>query len=190
MWLPPEQPTLGTERLVLRPVRLADAPDVQRLAGEREIAATTMTIPHPYEDGIAEAWIEGRAPAYAAGKEVTFGLIQREGAAFTGAMGLRFVADCSMGELGYWVGLPFWNRGFATEAAREILRFGFRTVGLNRIFARHFGRNPASGRVMQKVGLRQEGILREHVEKWGDLDDLVIYGILAAEWTTGAFSGL
>jgi ribosomal-protein-alanine N-acetyltransferase len=190
LWLPAEQPTLGTERLILRPLKFSDAPAVQRLAGAREIAATTLTIPHPYEDGMAEEWIERQAAAYGAGTRVVFGLVQRDRAEFTGAMGLRLVADCAMGELGYWVGLPFWNRGFATEAARELLRFGFRTVGLNRIYAQHFARNPSSGRVMQKLGMRYEATLRQHVEKWGELDDLVIYGILAGEWLAGDFPGL
>ena len=78
--------------------------------------------------------------------------------------------------------MPYWNRGFATEAARAILAFGFESLELNRIYALHMTVNPASGRVLHKAGMRHEGTLRQSVVKWGDHKDIGVYGILAKEW--------
>ena len=85
-------------------------------------------------------------------------------------------------ELGYWIGKPYWGQGYCTEAARATLDFGFEQLGLNRIFAHHFARNPASGRVMQKIGMTREGRLRQHVKKWDAFEDLELYGILKDHW--------
>lgn len=91
-------------------------------------------------------------------------------------------------ELGYWVGVPYWGKGYATEAARLIIGLGFRE-GLNSIFARFFTQNPASGRVMQKAGMRYEGTLRQHVCKNGEFLDLAYYSILRSEWQGQASPG-
>jgi [ribosomal protein S5]-alanine N-acetyltransferase len=85
-------------------------------------------------------------------------------------------------ELGYWIGRPYWGRGYATEAAREVVRYGFEGLGLHRIHAEHLGSNPASGRVMQKIGMAYEGTRPEHYKKWGAYEDSVDYGLLARDW--------
>ncbi|HKG93136.1 MAG TPA: GNAT family protein [Gemmatimonadaceae bacterium] len=91
------------------------------------------------------------------------------------------VAEHARGELGYWVGAGMWGRGYATEAARAVVSFGFATLGLNRIQARHFLRNPASGRVLQKLGMRCEGMHRQAYRRWGRFEDVAVYAILASE---------
>jgi [ribosomal protein S5]-alanine N-acetyltransferase len=75
-----------------------------------------------------------------------------------------------------------WGRGYATEAAREAVRYAFADLDLHRVHAAHFRSNPASGRVMQKVGMSYEGTLREHHKKWGEYEDRVEYGLLARDW--------
>jgi RimJ/RimL family protein N-acetyltransferase len=85
-------------------------------------------------------------------------------------------------ELGYWIGVPHWSRGYATEAARAALHYGFETLQLERIFASHFRHNPASGRVLKKLGMRHEGCLRAHILKWGEFVDLEAYGLLRSEF--------
>jgi ribosomal-protein-alanine N-acetyltransferase len=179
---PLPQPALETERLRLRPFSLSDASTVQALAGAREIAATTLNVPHPYEDGMAETWIQTHAQGYEADEQATFALTLKQTAELVGAIGLVISRAHARAELGYWVGLPFWNRGYATEAARAVLRFGFEALELNRIYAQHLVRNPASGRVMQKVGMRHEARLRHHIQKWGRFEDIDLYGILVEEW--------
>jgi [ribosomal protein S5]-alanine N-acetyltransferase len=177
-----QQPTLQTDRLVLRPFTLADASAVQRLAGAFEVADTTLLIPHPYEDGVAEQWISSHASQWEKREGVVFAIALRQPDALCGAMGLKLALPHLTGELGYWIGLPFWRRGYCTEAAREILRFGFQALELNRIHAYHFRRNPASRRVLQKIGMLHEGCLRQHVRRWDRFEDVECYGILRQDW--------
>ncbi|MDJ0571800.1 MAG: GNAT family N-acetyltransferase [Pleurocapsa sp. MO_192.B19] len=175
-------PTLQTVRLILRPFELADASEVQKLAGAREIASVTLNIPHPYEDGMAEEWISTHQETFEQGKSVNFAIIEKETTRLCGAIGLGINSQNSNAELGYWIGVPYWRQGYCTEAALAVVAYGFENLNLHRIHSSHFIRNPASGRVMQKVGMIREGCLRQDVQKWGKFEDLVIYGILATEW--------
>jgi RimJ/RimL family protein N-acetyltransferase len=177
-----EQPTIATERLTLRPFIADDAFDVERLAGRREIADTTLNIPHPYPHGGAAEWIRSHGPAWSDGTSATFAIVVKKTGALVGAIGLMIKAEHRRGELGYWIALDCWNRGYATEASRRLLDFGFEILGLHRIEARHFLRNPASGRVMQKLGMQHEGLERDWVFKWDRFETLAVYSILEAEW--------
>ena len=177
-----EQPILQTTRLMLRPFTMADAPAVKRLAGAPEVADTTLSLPHPYPDGAAEEWIGTHAEQFASGTGATFAMVDRGTIEVCGAIALDITPRFRRAEMGYWLGVPYWNRGYTTEAAAAILKYGFETLNLHRIFAQHFTRNPASGRVMQKIGMIFEGILREHLLKDGRFEDVAVYGILQREW--------
>lgn len=177
-----QQPILHTERLTLRPFTLADAADVQRLAGAYEVAANIPDIPHPYEDGMAETWINTHPTRLAAGTGLTYAITLTETGKLCGAISLTLKPEHQRAELGYWIGVPYWGRGYCTEAARALRDLGFSALGLHRILAVHLTRNPASGRVMQKIGMRHEGTLREHEIKWGVFETVECYAILRSEW--------
>jgi RimJ/RimL family protein N-acetyltransferase/predicted N-acetyltransferase YhbS len=176
------QPALRTRRLFLRPFELSDGEDLRRLAGDRAIADTTLQIPHPYEVGMAEEWILTQQPRFEAGEQVVFAVVLRESDQLIGAMGLVIEGKFRRAELGYWIGRPYWRNGYCTEAAQAVLEYGFRSLNLNRIHAYHFKRNPASGRVMQKLGMKHEGSAPQHVMKWGLFEDVELYGILRSGW--------
>lgn len=178
----PEPDPVETDRLRLRAFRPADAPRVRELAGDEAVARDTLRIPHPYEEGMAEEWIRSQAESRAAGEEVVFAVTLAADDTLVGACGLVLGSDGMMAEIGFWIGVRHWGRGYATEAARAVIGFGFRELGVDRIFARHFRRNPASGRVLAKAGCRREGRLRRHVEKDGERLDVECYGILRSEW--------
>jgi RimJ/RimL family protein N-acetyltransferase len=173
-----ELPHIKTERLLLRPFTLADAKEVQRLAGDRDIASTTASIPHPYDDGVAEQWIAMHQQRFAEGTWLNLAITCHREGAVVGALGLRFELEHDRAELGYWIGKPYWGRGYATEAARALLQYGFDKLGLHRIYARHFTRNPASGKVLYKIGMTHEGHRRQHEKKWGIYEDEELYGML------------
>ena len=175
--------TLDTARFLLRPFTLADADDVTRIVSDRELAATTLNIPHPYEPGMAAAWIATHADGLHRQSPVVFAVTRRDGDELVGAIGLSLEAEHHRAELGYWVARAAWGQGVCTEAARAVLQYGFGVLGLERIFAHHFAGNPASGRVMQKLGMRHEGTLRGHIEKWGRREDVECYGILREEFS-------
>ena len=173
------QPTLETERLVIRPFCDTDANAVQSLLQSREIAANTSSIEHPYPEGAAALWIATHAGCWARGESVVFAMVEKHKLEqVRGAIGLEIHARDENAELGYWVGEPWWGRGYATEAAEAVLQFGFSVLGLRKIYAHHHAKNPASGRVMQKVGMQQEGYMKCHVKKWGRFEDVIYYGKL------------
>lgn len=175
------RPTLETDRLVLRPFTVADASDVQRLAGDRAVADTTLNIPHPYEDGAAEEWIGKHQAIFDEGKGAHFAITIKSDGILVGAISLMGMVAGHQAELGYWIGRPYWNQGFCTEAARAVLGYAFLEFGLIRVHSCHITRNPASGRVMQKAGMTHEGCRRQHVRKWDKTEDLELYGILKKE---------
>lgn len=179
--LPSPQPTLRTSRLLLRPLTLADCSEVQRLAGEREVASTTRLIPHPYPDGLAKSWISSLDAKYESGELVTFAICSLEDV-LMGSIRLSLNVVDQHAEMGYWIGTAFWNNGYCTEAAAGVLEYGFETLGLSRIYANYMARNPASGRVLAKLGMSQEGVLRKHRFKWDQFEDLVVCGILREEY--------
>jgi RimJ/RimL family protein N-acetyltransferase len=173
-------PTLRTERLLLRPFQQDDAPVVQALAGVPEVALTTQNIPYPYEDGIAEQWIATHRESWEDGTFLTLAVTcPAEG--LVGAVGLDIDAWNRRAELGYWIGRPFWGRGYATEAAAAVMELGFDLLDLNRIEARHMTRNPASGRVMQKVGMEFEGVHRQSLLIRGAFEDIAVHAALQSD---------
>ena len=179
--LAPEQATLASPRLTLRPLSLDDAPIVARLAGEKDIASTTRLIPHPYPPGMAEKWILALPEMYQRAEMVNWGIALADGP-LLGTIRLTLNPVDNHAELGYWVGKPFWNNGYCTEAARLVVAYGFETLDLERIYANYMARNPASGRVLIKLGMKQEGLLRRHRRKFGRYEDLVVCGILRSEY--------
>jgi len=176
------QPTLTTERLTLRPFSEADIAVVAKLANDRDIADNTINIPHPYNEAIAGEWISTHRDAYAKRTGAVFAAVITESGEFIGSIALTFALEFDNAELGYWIGKPFWGNGYCTEAAREIVRWGFQEIGLHKIYASYFPRNPASGKVMEKIGMKKEGCLREHRKVRGNHESLVYYGILEREF--------
>jgi|HubBroStandDraft_6_1064221.scaffolds.fasta_scaffold721949_1 ribosomal-protein-alanine N-acetyltransferase len=172
---------LETARLTLRPYTAADIPAFLPLIGAREIAATTLRIPHPYTESYAQEFVEVAQQDMLSGKSLRVAVIMRDSGLLCGGVGMRLDADHRHAELGYWVGMPYWGNGYATEAASALVRYGFETLKLHRIFASHFTNNPASGKILKKIGMRYEGSQRAHILKWGEFLDIDLYGMLASD---------
>jgi [ribosomal protein S5]-alanine N-acetyltransferase len=175
-------PTLRTERLIHREFTQGMAPDVQRLVGDWEVIRTLLGVTYPYKDGMAEEWIATHRPTYEAGERVTWAIVLRVEKTLIGSITLHLHPIHDNAELGYWIGRPYWGCGYATEAAREVVRHGFEDLGLHRIGANHLGSNPASGKVMRKIRMTHEGTRPEHYKQWGGYEDRVEYGLLARDW--------
>lgn len=149
------------------------------MAGAREIADTTVAIPHPYGLDHALAWIGNQRRESVRGRATNFAIRLLPGSPLIGSASLRDIdREHLQAELGFWIGHEWWGKGYATEAAAAVIRFGFETLGLNRICAHHMARNPAAGRVLLHVGMRREGLLRERVKKWGVYEDVAVYAVL------------
>lgn len=170
-------PIVQTRRLELRRFTEADIPELVPLIGARQVAANTLRIPHPYTTEDAKEFLAVSTTRL----DFSFAIVLRSPGRLIGGVGLHPDGQHQRAELGYWIGVPYWRRGYATEAAQAVVRYGFDELKLNRIFASHFRQNPASGRVLKKIGMRHEGRLRQHVLKWGQFMDVEIYSILREE---------
>lgn len=175
-------PVLQTSRLILRPFIVSDGPRVKLLAGDEKVAATTLNIPHPYPDGLAEEWILTHEEEFVQKISVILAICLKEDEKLIGAIGLMLKSAHDLGELGYWVGIPYWNNGYCTEACQALINYGFSSLKLNKIFASYFEGNEASGKVLQKLGMQYEARLRSHVKHWGEYKTLFSYGLLKDEY--------
>jgi RimJ/RimL family protein N-acetyltransferase len=127
-------------------------------------------------------WIETHAPAWDASERLTLAICIADAPDdIIGAITLSLAPEHARAELGYWIGSGMWGRGYATEAAHAMVAFGFATLRLNRIQAHHFTRNPASGRVLEKVGMRLEGVSRQAYRRWDRFEDVAMLAILASD---------
>lgn len=174
---------IETNRLRLRPLTLKDAPEVARLAGRREIADTMISIPHPFSEARARDWIARQLSSENPPPQLVFAVTTRPELQLVGTVALREISyEHGQAELGLWIAVEWWGRGLATEAAGAVVSHAFATMGLNRVCAHHMVRNPASARVLERLGMKREGLLRQRVRKWGVFEDVVLLAILREEW--------
>lgn len=169
---------LETPRLILREWIESDVPELVPLIGAREVAETTLRIPYPYEEKHARDFIASQPKQ----NELRLAIQLRSDRRLAGGIGLHPQMEHQRAELGYWIGVPFWRHGYATEAAREVVRYGFETLNLNRIFGGLFEGNAASRAILLKLGMQYEGCARQSVVKWGKPTDVHIYAILREEY--------
>ena len=176
-------PPLATPRLMLRRISWHDAPDVFAYASDPEVARYTTWEAHRSLDESRD-FISYILDLYMNGQVAPWGVILKTSHKLIGTCG--FVAwnvTHARAEIGYALGRAYWGQGLMTEAAREVVEFGFERLDLNRIEARCEVPNVASARVMEKLGMSYEGTLREQMYTKGRFCDLKLYSILRREWT-------
>jgi RimJ/RimL family protein N-acetyltransferase len=173
--------TLQTERLILRPPGSADIPAIVEHAGDPRVALKTSAIPHPYHLGHALGWLESMETDRGNGDAV-FAIERKVEPGLIGVIAIELRSDKCSADIGYWLGVPHWRKGYATEALREVLRHAFQDRGLLYVGACHMAGNPASGRVMQKAQMKFEHVIRGGLNRFGTVHDRVNYGIFADEW--------
>jgi len=177
-------PILKTNRLTLEQPRVSDIPNLIKYAGDKRVAATTQNMPHPYQEEHAIFWLNMANNGFQTQSKYIFGIRLKATDELIGGMGLHLHQGFNRAELGYWVGVPFWNKGYATEAAGAILKFGFEEIKINKIFATYLIENPASGKVMIKNGMIKEGELKEHFKKDGKYRSVIQYRLTKREYET------
>jgi RimJ/RimL family protein N-acetyltransferase len=138
-------------RVTIVPTTREHTSAIQRLASHPDVAATTL-IPHPYPEDGAVRFVEDLVlPGRAAGTEHAF-VVVADGE----VVGHITVKDVDRvrgeAEIGYWIGRPYWGRGYASEAVRLVVAFALEDLGLRRLYAHVLAHNPASGRVLEKAG--------------------------------------
>lgn len=169
---------ITTDRLTLRLFNEQDANEVARLCNNINIYKSTIYIPHPYTVEDALIWMQSHRKNFEEDKGYELAITIKETGMLIGSIGLSHNKGHKHGELGYWIGEPYWNKGYGTDAAKAMLQFAFEVKGMHKVFARFFSSNPASGKIMEKIGMVEEGLLKEHVLKDGKYEDLYMYGII------------
>lgn len=170
--------TITTERLLLRLFEESDAEAVTKLCNNYNIYKSTLYLPYPYTIDCALSWIEHHMYNFNANKSYEFAICDRRTGTLYGAIALSNNQRFDNGEIAYWIGEEFWGNGYATEASIAILDFAFNVKKYHKVYARHFASNPASGQVIQKIGMIKEGILIDHVKKENHFEDLIYYGVV------------
>lgn len=178
-------PVLETPRLILPPLAPRHLHRLTEVAGERAIADTTISVPHPLSEAAAHAWLDNAITESHTGRGAHYAVeIKPENHELVGYVGLKGI-DYEHGEaeLSFWLDRLQHGKGYVTEAAACLVSFGFQSLQLNRICAYHMSRNPASGKVLTKLGFQQEGRLRQRVRKWSVYEDVMIWSRLATDET-------
>lgn len=175
-------PVLETADLILRKPSRKDAEDVYRYASDPEVARYVLWNPHR---SIAETrlFLRDLIRRVRAGLPSSWVVTLRGSGTVIGTMGFVWYSSADRSaELGYSFSREYWNRGYATQALQAVVDAVFTSLPLNRLEAQHDLRNPASGRVMQKCGFRQEGVLRSRILNKGEFVDVALYALLRSEW--------
>lgn len=149
--------TVSTERLILRTFTEGDALRVSQLAGDYDVSCMVTCIPHPYPPEAAEGWILLQERGRRCRADYPFAIDAGDGIGLVGAVGLHCTGMAGEYELGYWLGKAYWGRGYATEAARALVAWGRQELAVTKLTAGHFEDNPASARVLEKIGFRPTG---------------------------------
>ncbi|MBE9184651.1 GNAT family N-acetyltransferase [Microcoleus sp. LEGE 07076] len=171
-------PTIETERLLLRKISLNDASDMFEYASSPEVSEYTMWSTHTsIED--TKYFLKSLTKMYKRRELVDWGLVSKADNKFIGTCGfVEWSMTHNRAEMGYAISSKYWNQGYMSEAVNAMMEFGFREMLLNRIEAKCKVSNIGSARVMEKVGMQLEGILRQKIFVKGEYWDLKIYSIL------------
>ncbi len=154
--IPGSFPQLDTPRLSLRRLQVEDVDALVRYANNPKISEQVLSIPHPYGEPDAVFRISYVLQGFKAGLRFVFAIISKARQELIGEVALHMDGP-KLAQLGYWIGEPFWNEGFATEAVEAILQFGFETLDLEAIYATFRADNKASGKVLLKCGMSGSG---------------------------------
>ena len=175
-------PHLSTARLLLRALEMDQAETLFHLANGPKIADNTASIPSPYTLEIAQDFIAGMPEKFRSAHLLSLGMHRRDNGELIGIVSLRIKPDHLYGHLGGWVAADVRNQGYAAEAARALMDYGFTELGLHRVGSQCFSRNKESARVMEKIGLRYEGCMRQAFLKNGVYEDLLGFATVRDDW--------
>lgn len=170
--------TIETERLLLRLFQESDAQAVSNYCNNYNIYKSTLNLPYPYSLECALTWIGNHEKHYDLDTMYEFAITDKQSGQLYGAIGISNHPLYKNGEIAYWIGEEHWGNGYATEAAKALIDFVFTEKNYHRVYARYFKSNPASGKIMEKCGMRYEGTLKDHIYKNNTFEDIVFYGII------------
>ena len=164
--------------VAIRPFRSTDSAQVQTLLSDARVSRKAGNIPYPYAKNGAQTWITSHGPQHRSGTAIIRAIVCLKTKQCVGAISIDQISRGlnSSGNLGYWVGVPYWNKGFCEQAGQLMLALAKKEYAMKRLVAAHCIDNPASGRVLEKLGFNELGPQRmtnlsgqylfRYYEKW------------------------
>jgi ribosomal-protein-alanine N-acetyltransferase len=179
----PEDITLKTNRLVLRPLSEDDAQSIYENVKENDIAKWLIRLPQPYPSDGAIKFIRKSEENMKKGMSYELAVRLKSNNELIGVMSFCEVDKKNKNaEIGYWVTKKYWNMGYATEAGKRLLEFGYNVLNLERIFAKCVPENAPSKKVLEKIGMKYEGNFRHEFFREGKFIDMMYFGIIREDW--------
>jgi len=169
---------IETERLKLNQPNIDDLERVSEILNNEVYSKNTLNIPYPYTRSNAEFWLQLAKDGFENQNHFIFAIRLKENDEIIGGIDLAVNKRFNNAELGYWLDEKYWNKGFTTEAVKSIINFGFETLKLKKIFATYFDFNTSSGKVLEKSGMKKEGVLECHTYKNGEYQNHILYAII------------
>lgn len=173
---------LHTPRLILKVISEQDEEALYPLINDADVSYNLGSVPYPYPKEALCPWIEASRESVQAGACLVMAIHIKNTGKPIGVCSIYINDKHLKAEIGYWIGKPYWNNGYMTEAISRMIEYGFDDIGLYRIFGRCFARNKASARVMEKSSMKQEGYIKADFYKDGEHLDSILYGITAADY--------
>ena len=169
---------LLTSRLILRNFKTDDTKDIMKILKHKEVAATTLMLPHPCNikeaNMITDNYLNEQNHQIAMHWAITLKNVGK----LMGSIRLVPNTKFNSAEMGFWIGKEFWRNGYTLEAASEVIKFGFEELKLNRIEAHSMVENKSSIKLLEKLGFGQEGYHPDLVIKWDEYKDVMTFGLL------------
>ena len=176
-------PEITSERLILdQPLEKDRADLIFYLNETSEFSENTLSMPFPYTNDSADFWFKMSSEGFENKNAYIFAIRLKETEKIIGGIGLHLTPQHQKAEAGYWIAKDFWNKGYATEALKILLKFGFESLHLNKIYATYFPHNPGSGKIMEKCGMKFEATLKQEYVKNGNFMDVKRYFLLKEDY--------
>jgi len=177
-----EFPELITDKLKLRKIRPSDIPSLLKYCNNKNISDQIINIPYPYLEDDAIFRMNFVLQGFKNKERYVFAISLKDSEELIGEIGLHLDKVNNSAQFGYWIAEPFWGKGIATEALAAILKFGFETLHLHKIYATHYPDNLSSGKVMLKNKMIKEAEMKEHYKIEGVYKDVIQYRLTKEEY--------
>lgn len=175
-------PVQETARLILRPMRMSDAGDIYAYSKDPEVARHVLWEAHRSLLD-SRSYLRFILRQYRRGEPSSYAIVLKETNRVIGTIGwMSYSEEIACTEVGYSLAREQWDKGLMSEALECVISLSFQRLTVNRVEAMHETDNPASGRVMEKCGMRREGVMRQRIYNKGRYADVALYAILREDW--------
>lgn len=175
-------PELNTSRLRLRKIKAEDLSSLIKYCNNKKISDQILNIPYPYHEEDAIFRMNFVLQGFKNEERYVFAINFNGNDELIGEIGLHLDKTNNSAQFGYWIAEPFWGKGIATEALTAILKFGFETLNLNKIYATHYPDNEASGKVMLNNQMIKEAVLKDHYKVNDEYRTVIQYRLTKSEY--------